>query len=137
MAHTKEIQLSANEKREVATTAEQTRPGPVYRPPVDIIEDANGFTVLADLPGVKPSDLHVDLREGTLTIRGHCEMEMEKGNEQEILSEFEPGTFFRQFTLPDAVEQSRIDANLVNGVLRLRLPKVEAAKPRRIQVKST
>lgn len=133
MAQTKEMQLSANEKREIAT-AEQTRPGPVYRPPVDIVEDANGFTVLADLPGVKPSDLHVDLREGTLTIRGHSELGT--GNEQEILMEFEPGTWFRQFTLPDAVEQTRIDANLVNGVLRLRLPKIEAARPRRIQVKT-
>ena len=134
MAQTKEMQLSSNEKREVAA-AEQTRPGPVYRPPVDIVEDASGFTVLADLPGVKSSDLHVDLRDGTLTIRGHCEMGT--GNEQEILREFEPGTFFRQFSLPDAVEQTRIDANLVNGVLRLRLPKIEAARPRRIQVKTT
>jgi HSP20 family molecular chaperone IbpA len=131
MAQTKEIQLSANEMRDVAT-AEQTRPGPVYRPPVDIVEDANGFTVLADLPGVKPSDLNVDLRDGTLTIRAHCGTGI--GDEQEILSEFAPGTFFRQFSLPDAVEQTRIDANLVNGVLRLRLPKIEAAKPRRIQV---
>lgn len=133
MTQTKEMQLSDNEKREIAT-AEQTRPGPVYRPPVDIVEDATGFTVLADLPGVKPSDLHVDLREGTLTIRGHCELGT--GNEQEILREFEPGTWFRQFTLPDAVEQTRIDANLVNGVLRVRLPKIEAARPRRIQVKT-
>jgi HSP20 family molecular chaperone IbpA len=133
MAQTNEIQLSASEKREVAT-AEQTRPGPVYRPPVDIVEDANGFTVLADLPGVKPSDLHVDLRDGTLTIRGHCETGI--GDEQEILTEFEPGTFLRKFSLPDAVEQTRIDANLVNGVLRLRLPKIEAARPRRIQVKT-
>jgi HSP20 family protein len=131
MAQTKEIQLSANEMRDVAT-AEQMRPGPVYRPPVDIVEDANGFTVLADLPGVKSSDLNVDLRDGTLTIRAHCDTGT--GDEQEILSEFAPGTFFRQFSLPDAVEQTRIDANLVNGVLRLRLPKIEAAKPRRIQV---
>ena len=134
MAQTKEMQLSSSEKRDVAA-AEQTRPGPVYRPPVDIVEDASSFTVLADLPGVKPSDLYLDLRDGTLTIRGHCEMGT--GNEQEILREFEPGTFFRQFTLPDAVEQTRIDANLVNGVLRVRLPKIEAAKPRRIQVKTT
>ena len=54
-----------------------------------------------------------------------------------MLREFEPGTYFRQFTLSDAVEQGRIDAKLVNGVLRLRLPKIEAAKPRRIQVMST
>ena len=134
MAQTKELQLSSKEQRAV-TAAEQTRPGPVYQPPVDIVEDTDGYTVFADMPGVNSDDLHVDLREGTLTIRGHCRA-WTGGKEQEVLSEFEPGTFFRQFTLPDAVEQTRIDASLVNGVLRLRLPKVEAARPRRIQVKS-
>ena len=131
---TKETQMQRDEKREVVT-AEQTRPGPVYRPPVDISEDAGGFTVLADLPGVKPEGLHVDLRDGTLTIRGHCDA-LHDEKEHAILREFEPGTYLRQFTLSDAVEQSRIDAKLENGVLRLRLPKIEAAKPRRIQVKS-
>ena len=128
MAQTKELQLSS-------TAAEQTRPGPVYQPPVDIVEDTDGYTVFADMPGVNSDDLHVDLREGTLTIRGHCRA-WTGDREQEVLSEFEPGTFLRQFTLPDAVEQTRIDASLVNGVLRLRLAKVEAARPRRIQVKS-
>ena len=135
MTKAKEMQVQSEEKREVAT-AEQTRPGPVYRPPVDISEDAGGFTVHADLPGVKPENLQVDLREGTLTIRGHCDA-LHDEKEHPILREFEPGTYFRQFTLSDAVEQGRIDAKLVNGVLRLRLPKIEAAKPRRIQVLST
>ena len=134
MNKTKDVQVHGGEKRAVATV-EQTRPGPVYRPPVDILEDAAGFTVLADLPGVSSTDLDVDLREGTLTIRGHCEA-LGGEKEHEILREFEPGTFFRQFTLPDAVEQAKIDAKLVNGVLRVRLPKVDAARPRRIQVKS-
>jgi len=136
MAKGTEVQVrGGGEKRDVAT-AEQTRPGRVYRPPVDIAEDASGFSVLAELPGVKSSDLSVDLREGTLTIRGHC-ADLGGENESEILREFEPGTFFRQFSLPDAVEQSRIDAKLVDGVLHLRLPKIEAARPRRIQVKSS
>jgi HSP20 family protein len=134
MAKNKEIQVQEDEKREVAS-AEQTRPGPVYRPPVDIVEDSSGFTVYADLPGVKAEDLHVDLREGLLTIRGHCST-LHDENEQELMREFEPGTYFRQFSLPDAVERSRIDAKLVHGVLRLFLPKVEAARPRRIQVRS-
>jgi HSP20 family molecular chaperone IbpA len=135
MTKTKELQVQNEEKRDVAS-AEQTRPGPVYRPPVDICEDAGGFTVLADLPGVKPENLHVDLREGTLTIRGHCEA-LHGEKEHPILREFESGTYFRQFALTDAVEQGQIDAKLVNGVLRLRLPKIEAARPRRIRVNST
>lgn len=135
MVKTQEMKVQSSGEKIEAGKAEPMRPGPVYTPPVDILEDVAGITVLADLPGVKPADLSVDLREGMLTIRGHCEA-LGSETEQEILREFEPGTYFRQFAISDAVERSGIEAKLTNGVLRLWLPKVEAAKPRRIQVKS-
>ncbi|MCW5980987.1 MAG: Hsp20/alpha crystallin family protein [Bryobacteraceae bacterium] len=127
------IQLS--EKQEVSGAAEQTREGPVYEPLVDISEDAEGLTLMADMPGVTPERLTIDLRENVLTLRG--EVEAPPPNESYVLREYGVGAFYRQFTLADSIDQSRIDARLKDGVLHLRLPKVEKARPRQISVKAS
>jgi HSP20 family molecular chaperone IbpA len=114
---------------------EQTRPGPIYLPAVDIFENDNCIAVLADMPGVKASDLKVDLRENVLTLSGHV-ANSESFGESSVLREFEAGTYFRQFTLSEVIDQSKIDAKLTDGVLRLELPKLERAKPRQITVKT-
>jgi HSP20 family molecular chaperone IbpA len=120
----------------VATTPEQTRTGPVYSPAVDIFENDNTITLLADMPGVKTSDLEIDLRENVLTLTGQV---TPAGNAKEsnVLREYRPGTFFRQFALSEAIDQPKIDAQLTDGVLRLELPKVEKARPRQITVRSS
>ncbi|HEY3354827.1 MAG TPA: Hsp20/alpha crystallin family protein [Polyangia bacterium] len=128
-------ELQKREPREVAQPAEQTRPGPVFTPAVDIFETPNTLTLLADLPGVDPKDLKIDLREGVLTLSALPERQAER-KEELLLQEFEPGGYYRQFTLSDAIDQARIEANLKDGVLRLVLPKVEAVKPRQITVKA-
>ncbi|MFH2218708.1 MAG: Hsp20/alpha crystallin family protein [Pseudomonadota bacterium] len=79
-------------------------------------------------------NLTIDLRENTLTLIGDVEP-VEGANEEKIMSEFETGRDYRQFTVSTVIDQSKIDANLADGVLRLMLPKVEEAKPRRIEVK--
>jgi HSP20 family molecular chaperone IbpA len=119
----------------VAAVPEQTRTGPIYSPAVDIFESENAITVLADMPGVKASDLEIDLRENVLTLTGRVSA---PGNvkESNVLREYRPGTFFRQFTLSEAIDQPKIDAQLNDGVLRLELPKVERARPRQITVRS-
>lgn len=114
---------------------EQTRSGPVYTPAVDIFENESAITVLADLPGVKANDLKVDLRESVLTLTGRVS-ETSASEAFYILREYEPGMFFRQFTLGEMIDQANIDAQLRDGVLRLVLPKAERARPRQIAVRS-
>jgi HSP20 family molecular chaperone IbpA len=116
-------------------TFETTRPGPVYTPAVDIFETEKAITVLADMPGVKANDLTVDLRDNVLTLTGRVSCP-ESEKETEVLREYKPGTFFRQFAISEAVDQANIEATLKDGVLRLELPKVEKARPRQITVKT-
>jgi HSP20 family protein len=129
----KEIQKT--EPVEVAK-AEQTRPGPVYTPAVDIFETPDALTLLADMPGVQAKDLKIDLREGVLTLSAPTERSHGPG-EEDLLVEFEAGSYFRQFTLSDAIDQGKIEARLTDGVLRLNLPKVETRKPRQITVQTS
>ena len=119
----------------MAQRLEQTRPGPVYTPAVDIFENDEVITLLADLPGVKAGDLTIDLRESTLTLTGRI-TPSEQSGEVEILREYRAGTFVRQFALAETIDQARIAAKLADGVLRLELPKVEKAKPRQITVQT-
>jgi HSP20 family protein len=115
---------------------EQTRPGSVHTPASDIFESESAITVLADMPGVQAQDLKIDLRENVLTLTARA-TRPERPNESSVLREYESGTFFRQFTLSERIDQGKIDARLADGVLRLELPKVEKAKPRPIMVRTT
>lgn len=127
-------ELKVKEKQELASPAEQTRPGPVFTPNVDIFETEKAITLMADLPGVKSKNLSIDLRDDILTLVGDVEP-FEAGDEEDLLIEYEIGKFYRQFTLSEVIDQSKIDANLKDGVLRLTLPKVAKATPRKIEVK--
>ena len=135
MAKETRTEIQKTEKAGVPTGPEQTRPGPVYSPAVDIFENDNSITVLADMPGVKAQDLKIDLRESVLTLTGRV-TSPESPKESDVLREFQTGTFFRQFTLSETIDQGKIDAKLTDGVLRLELPKVEKARPRQITVRT-
>lgn len=126
-------ELKAKEKKEVAGTAEQTKPGPVFTPSVDIFETETGLTILADLPGVTSENLDIDLHEDVLSIIGNIANEKDDG-ENYLLKEYETGQFIRKFTLTEVIDQEKIKADLADGVLRLTLPKIEKAKPRKITV---
>jgi len=130
---TRDVQKT--EKSAVATAPEQTRTGPLYSPAVDIFENDNSITLLADMPGVKASDLEIDLRENVLTLTGRVTAP-ETAKESNVVREYRSGTFFRQFTVSEAIDQPKIDAQLTDGVLRLELPKVEKARPRQITVRA-
>jgi len=132
-AKAKEIQVKP--KQEVTSPAEQTKPGVVFTPSVDIFETDRELTLLADLPGVIAENLTIDLRENTLTLTGEVEP-FERADEEDILIEYETGKYYRQFSLSNVIDQSKINANLTDGVLRLTLPKVEEAKPRKIEVRT-
>ncbi|HKU43112.1 MAG TPA: Hsp20/alpha crystallin family protein [Polyangiales bacterium] len=128
-------ELQKADKNQVSATPEQTRSGPVYSPAVDIFENDASITVLADLPGVRADNLEIDLRENVLTLMGRVSGP-DNTSETPVLREYQPGMFFRQFTLGETIEQSKIDAKLKDGVLRLELPKAEKARPRQISVRA-
>jgi HSP20 family molecular chaperone IbpA len=123
------------DKVEVTYPAEQTKPGPVFTPNVDIFETDKEIIMLADIPGVKTADLAIDLRDDTLTFSGKVKPN-NRSEERDILVEYQVGSYFRQFTLAEDIDQSRIDAGLNNGVLRLVLPKIAKATPLQIAVKA-
>jgi HSP20 family protein len=135
MAIDKTQGLQTREPRDLAATTEATRPGVLLTPPVDIFEDPNAITVLADMPGVKPGHLKIDLHEGVLTITGHADPP-DGSNEVAVLEEYRAGTYQRSFTLSEAIDQAQIQATLKHGVLHLRLPKAEQAKPRQIKIRT-
>lgn len=99
-----------------------------WSPRVDITESENTFTVVADLPGVKPEDVEVSLHNNVLTIRGERESEQsdESGNVRR--RERFQGTFLRQFTLPEHVDEDGIAAKANNGVLTISIPKAKRSK---------
>jgi len=136
MTETDSKELKVREKQEVASPAEQTTPGLVFTPAVDIFETEKEITLLADMPGVKADDLGIDLRENTLTLSGNV-APVRAADEELLLGEYEYGRYYRQFTLGEMVDQEKIDASLTDGVLRLSLPKVEKATPRKISVKTS
>jgi HSP20 family protein len=131
MTESKELQ--AKEKHEITTSAEQTRPGLVFTPEVDIFEADRELTLLADMPGVDANDISIDLQDGVLTLSGDVKS-WKNAEETEVLTEFETGKYYRQFTLSDAIDQDKINARLEGGVLRLTLPKAQKAVPRQITV---
>ena len=131
MTESKELQVK--DKQEVASPAEQTRPGVVFTPDVDIFEDERQITLLADMPGVASDGITIDLNDSVLSIAGEVKP-FESANESDVLIEFEIGRYYRQFTLSEVIDQSKIEAKHEDGVLRLTLPKAEKAIPRQIAV---
>ncbi|MBU1171981.1 MAG: Hsp20/alpha crystallin family protein [Proteobacteria bacterium] len=129
----KSIELQAKDKKELKASGEQTKPGPVFTPSVDIFETETSLTLLADLPGVSAEGLDIDLHDDTLSIIGNIVPDKAQG-ETRLLKEFEMGQYSRKFTLSEVIDQAKIKADLADGVLRLNLPKVEKAKPRKITV---
>ena len=121
---------------QVTTQAAATpsRPEPTLMPPVDIVEDAHGITVTADLPGVDPDDLVIRVDGRSLTL----EAPLRLGEDESIAfvySELRASRYRRSFELSGELDTGSIQADLKDGVLKLRLPKTERAKPRRIEVR--
>ncbi len=104
------------------------------RLPVDIQEHADRYEVVAELPGVKKSDLSITVEKGVVTIKG-TRKSAEEGAVRLVYSEIPTGTFDRSFVLPRDVDASKLGAELTGGLLTLTLPKSEAALPREISVK--
>jgi HSP20 family protein len=130
-----EKELPVREKQELKSGAEGTRNVPVYIPAVDIYESENEIVLLADMPGVAPGDVDVDLRDNQLTLLG--KVSLEEKQERVLLQEYGVGDFYRQFTLSSRIDQGKIEASMKDGVLTLTLPKAEVAKPKKVVVKAS
>jgi HSP20 family protein len=106
----------------------------MFTPPVDIKEDADSYTVHLEVPGVSQDNLQLSLQDNVLTIKGSKEQKQESGEGRYRRIERSYGSFSRSLSLPRNVDATRVEANLEDGVLEVRLPKREESKPRQINV---
>lgn len=113
---------------------ETARSEATLMPPVDVVEDANGITLYADLPGVPKDKLNLQVEADTLTIEGEITLVVPEGMEA-THAEVGLPRYRRVFTLSKELDAQKVGAEFSNGVLKLRIPKAEHAQPRRIEVK--
>ena len=106
----------------------------VWAPEVDIHETEDALVLEADLPGMEEKDLDIRVENNTLTIRGDRKFEKKVNEENYLRVERAYGSFSRSFALPHSIDAGSIQADYRNGVLTLRVPKREEAKPRQVKV---
>ena len=106
----------------------------VWRPRVDIVDGENQITINAELPGLKKEDIHIDVKDGILTLTGERSEEKEVKEARYYRRERVSGTFQRSFSLPEGLNTETIAAEYKDGVLSVAIPKPEASKPRQISV---
>jgi HSP20 family protein len=126
-------ELQVQQKREVEKTPESTIPARRYLPVTDIFETDQSLTVVLELPGVEKNGVEVRVENNVLSIEGRVDFSKYKGL-QPLYIEYNVGHYARSFQLSSKIDQSRITADLKDGVMTLVLPKAEQAKPRRIAV---
>ncbi|MGE5492476.1 MAG: Hsp20/alpha crystallin family protein [Actinomycetota bacterium] len=114
--------------------AENTRREAALMPPVDVIEDAGGITLYADLPGVPKEKLNLQVEADSLTIEGEMGLAMPEGMAASH-AEVSLPRYRRVFTLSKELDSEKVSAEFKHGVLKLRIPKAEHAQPRKIEVK--
>ncbi|MCD6734948.1 MAG: Hsp20/alpha crystallin family protein [Burkholderiaceae bacterium] len=124
-----------NETTAVTRKGEEPRSEATLLPPVDVVEDASGITLYADLPGVPKDRLNLQIEGGTLTIEGEVALQVPEGMEATHIEVSLP-RYRRAFTLSKELDVEKVVAELNNGVLKLRIPKAAHAQPRRIEITS-
>ncbi|HFC53972.1 MAG TPA: Hsp20/alpha crystallin family protein [Gammaproteobacteria bacterium] len=107
-----------------------------WLPAVDIREEPERFVIIADVPGVEPKEIDVNMEHGVLTISGERRKEPEEEMKGYRRVERPRGSFYRRFTLPESADAERISARCSNGVLEIVIPKQEKVQPRKITVQS-
>jgi HSP20 family protein len=126
------------ESKEVTTRrsgdVEKRAPETVLRAPVDIFEDAEGITLLADMPGVDREHLNLEVANDALTVEGEVKIDMPQDMEA-LYADVRSTRYRRSFSLSGELETGEIDATLKDGVLRVRIPKRAEARPRKIKVR--
>jgi HSP20 family protein len=131
MADKQELQVQ--QKREVDKDRESTIPTRAYMPTADIFETEDALTVVLEMPGVSKDNVDVSVENGVLTIEGRIDFQKYEGL-QPVYGEYNVGPYRRSFRISSHIDQSKITAEMRDGVITLTLPKAEEAKPRRIAV---
>jgi HSP20 family molecular chaperone IbpA len=132
MATTQELQVQ--KKRELDEKEETTIAARVFLPHADIYETQDALTVILEMPGVEKDNVEVHVEEGVLNVAGRLDLSKYKGLKP-LYTEYNIGHYSRSFRLSSKIDQSKIGAEMNDGVLSLTLPKVEEAKPQTIKVK--
>jgi len=114
-------------------TEQPTKSGLAYRPNVDILETEHEVTLVLDVPGVERESLEIDFAEGAMTVQARVAQRY-AANQRFLLREYGIGSFYRSFQVGEQIDVNGIAAEYADGVLRIHLPKAEAAKPRKIPV---
>lgn len=120
-----------NDERRMQTREETRSNESFIRPAVNIIEDEECLVLTADIPGASKESLNVNVEKGILTISAPAH---HKVSGTSTYQEFELANYYRQFSIPESLDHGKTHANYVNGILTLRIPKAEAAKPKRIAI---
>ncbi|HYN39245.1 MAG TPA: Hsp20/alpha crystallin family protein [Rhodospirillales bacterium] len=115
--------------------AESTRTGPVFLPTADIYENKDALFLSLELPGVDPQTLGITLEKRVLTVTGRAHAAAPHGYSL-THTEYRDGDYERSFTLSEAIDADRIEAELTDGLLRLKLPKAQPAPAKTIHVKA-
>ncbi len=123
-------EIEAREKAEIVT--EDTRPGLVFRPDVDILEHADAYLILADMPGADVESVDINLEKGVLTLDARPANDPTEGSTR--YAEYRTGGYHREFRISEDIDRAGVSAKMSNGVLELRLPKSAESRPRRIEV---
>jgi HSP20 family protein len=108
-----------------------------YGVPLDVTSGADAVTVEASLPGFKPEDVEVTIENGTLNIRAESGTETRNGEGESLVTEIRRGSVSRMITLPSGLEPDKATATYEHGILKLRIPRAEAVKPRQIRITPT
>lgn len=127
-------EMEVSEKKEAVLSGEPTKSMKHFVPAVDIYEDDNAVTVVAEMPGVGKEDVEIHLENGALTIAGGSRQNDRVKDRNMLLQEYESGIYTRKFSVADTIDQDKISATMKNGILTVTLPKAEPAKPRAIPV---
>ena len=122
------------QSRSASRTPSQTQF--TLRPPVDVFENGDGITLWADMPGVSRERLNLHVEGNTLLLEGNIEFPM-ADNVEALHAEVRSTQYRCSFALSNELDTARIEANLKDGVLRVRIPKRAELRPRRIEVRST
>jgi len=107
-----------------------------WQPLADVKETKEGFEVAVELPGMKQEDIQVSVEDNVLSVKGERKQESEASEEGYSRLERFHGTFERHFSFPGTVDTERIQATYRNGLLEIRLPKKEEAKPKAVEIKT-
>jgi HSP20 family molecular chaperone IbpA len=126
-------ELQVQQKRELETRQEATIPARTYIPTTDIFEAENALTVILEMPGVDKENVEISVESGVLTVAGRVDFSKYEGM-QPVYTEYNVGNYRRSFSLSNKIDQSKIAAEMKDGVLMVTLPKAEEAKARRISI---